>query len=334
MRLSVIISNRNDTSMLAVTVRSAIEQLKPLGLDGEVIVVDNSDSPIQEVLTSYLPKGYIDEGLLRLYYQYFPCLFTARETAIKEAKGEYIVCVDSHMLLGHNMLYDLVEFMDRHNHGKELGFAHAPISWMHQHERSARHDRDMTLNELGNWGAAYKHEQKMTWKGMPWICRKDFFFNVLNGYGALAKHKVSWGGGDMHIGIKPWLLGYPNWAVPCAPGIHCGPFPKPEKGKADPKAKYRLYSKSGSTHEYIGFLISFYVLGGEPMMERNKEKIERQFNIRCSTFWDRAKQMGQEEKDWLDSKKIITFEELLAKRPWDEYLYNSKSLGGSVKGAR
>ncbi len=322
--------------MLAVTVRSCIEELKPIEGESEVVICDNSDPELQETLLTYLPNGYFKDRKIRLHYQKFPCLFTARETAIKHALGEYIVCVDSHMVIGRDMILDLVEFMDRKGHGKEIGFAHAPISWMHQHERMARHDRDMTQNELGNWGTAYAYEQMMTWKGMPWICRKDFWHDVLGGYGALAEHKVSWGGGDMHIGIKPWLLGYPNWAVPTSPAIHCGPFPKPKKGKADPKAKYRLYHTSGETPHCLGFLISCYVLGGEEMMNRNKAKIAQRFGrqLNIDANWERAKKLGEKEKKWLDSVKVRTFEELLVRRPWDEYTSNSRRLLGSVAGAR
>jgi hypothetical protein len=200
----------------------------------------------------------------------------------------------------------------------------------------ARHDRDMTQNELGNWGTAYAYEQMITWKGMPWICRKDFFEQTLNGYGALAEHKVSWGGGDMHIGIKPWLLGYPNWAVPTSPAIHLGPFPKPMNSKASPLAKYRLYKISGETPLCIGFLISCYVLGGEEMMERNKVKINNRFGnyLNVKDNWERAKELGQKEKNWLDEVKVRTFEELLKTRPWDTYTSNSRGLLGSVAGAR
>ena len=322
--------------MLAVTARSCIEELKPVEGESEIVICDNSEPKFQDILTSYLPKGYLDDGTIKLIYQNYPCLFTARETAIDHAQGEYIICVDSHMLIGRDMIKDLVEFMDRKDHGRQLGFAHAPISWMHQHERMARHDRDMTKNELGNWGAAFAYETKMTWKGMPWICRKDFYQDVLKGYYSLADHKLSWGGGDMHIGIKPWLLGYPNWAVPTSPGIHCGPFPKPEGKKADPKAKYRLYDRSGTTPLGIGFLVSCYVLGGEPMMHRNKEKIRQRFGraINPDNHLAQAMEMGQKEKDWLDSVKVTSFEQLLIDRPWDEYTSNSRRLLGSVAGAR
>jgi glycosyltransferase involved in cell wall biosynthesis len=325
LKLSVIISNRNDTKMLSITVRSCIEALKPLGLNNcEIIIVDNSDEEIYKSLPGYLPTGYIRDGLLKIYRQNFPCLFTARETAAEYAISPYISCIDSHMLIGHNMFLDLYEFMDFHSDNPKIAFAHAPINWAHHHESRSRHDRDMTEHELGPWGRAYKTERKITWKGMPWICRKDFFLNTLNGYGALSQHKISWGGGDMHIGIKPWLLGYENWAVPTSPGIHIGPFPADNITKDVVKIdknpdRYRLYSTSGNGPHTFGFLVSCYVLGGMPMIERNRAKITEKFGrfINVEKWIPKAIKYGQEEKDWLDSVKVMSFEELLAKEPWN-----------------
>lgn len=330
-KVSIIISNRNDIAMLTVTVRSCIEELRPLGKGGgEIIIVDNSDKDAYRSLGSALPMGYAREKILRIYRQEFPCLFSARELAVEKAIGDYIICLDSHMLVGRNMIKKLVSFMDRQNGNNVVGFAHAPISWAHHHESHARHDRDVSVSELGPWGGVHKVEKKMTWKGMPWICRREWFLDQgegLGGYGALAKHRVSWGGGDMHIGVKSWLLGFQNWAVPCNPGIHIGPFPK--KGDKSGKTasmtddvndyeKYRRYSVSGNFPHTFGFLVSCYVLGGEPMMARNKEILRNRFGcyIDSDKWWTKAIEIGEEEKRWLDSRKVMTFEEFLEKKPW------------------
>lgn len=348
-KVSVIISNRNDVSMLVVTIRSCIEEFRPLGKDaGEIIIVDNSDSAIYEKLGSALPTGYCKDGTLKIFRQDFPCLFTARELAAEKSSGEYLFCIDSHMLIGNNTIYDLANFMDRHSNDSTVGFAHAPISWAHQHERNARHDRDMSVSELGNWGAAYKYEQTITWKGMPWMCRREWFLdreNGLNAYGALAEHKISWGGGDMHIGIKPWLLGYKNWAVPTNPCIHIGPFPKIDLNDKNPNVvsiikdlesrdRYRVYTKSGNYPHAFGFLVSCYVLGGEPMMERNKGAIKGRFGrfINVEEWWDKAIELGQNEHEWLNKHKIMTFEQMLKRRPWDECPRNSRV--GAAAGSR
>ena len=329
--LSVIISNRNDTAMLSVTVNSCIEELRPLGLDRcEIVICDNSDEEIYKSLNNCLPIGYVKDGLLKIIRQDFPCLFTAREAAIKASSGTYICCVDSHMLIGRDMFKNLVQFMEDRNGDEKLAFAHAPINWAHHHSRSSVHDRDMSENELGDWNKSYSTPRTITWKGIPWICRRDFFLNNedgLNGYGALSQHKISWGGGDMHIGIKPWLLGLKNWAVPCNAAIHIGPFPKinlKDKNGVDASGgfngyKYRLYSLSGNYPHTFGFLVSCYVLGGEEMMNRNKAAITNRFGkyINVPKWWNKAIDLGQDEKAWLDKRKVMTFEQLLETQPWN-----------------
>jgi len=325
MILSIIISNRNDTVMLSVTIRSCIEALRPLGLSNcEIVIADNSDPIPHSQLPSVIPSKYIREGLIKFHFQPFPCLFSARELAISNAKGKYIICVDSHMLIGHNMFLDLVNFIESRKEDKTLGFAHAPINWAHQHESAAKHDRDMSKNELGDWNLKYEKERTITWKGMPWICKRSWFLDKekgLNGYGALSQHRISWGGGDMHLGIKSWMLGFKNWAVPCNAGIHIGPFPRIDKGK-DPNAarigKYRLYGTSGHGSQCLGFLISCYILGGESMMRRNKDIITNRFGkfINVKDNWDEAIELGQDEKSWLDKRKVTTFNKLLKEEPW------------------
>jgi len=225
------------------------------------------------------------------------------------------------------MFKKLIQFMESKDDDKTLGFAHAPVNWAHHHQRSAVHDRDMSVNELGDWNRAYSSPRTITWKGMPWICRRDWFLGPLNAYGALSQHKISWGGGDMHIGIKPWLLGFKNWAVPANSAIHIGPFPKINlKGDSKVDAsgeangyKYRLYGKSGEYPHAFGFLVSCYVLGGEKMMLRNKEAIKNRFGryINVDKWWQQAMVLGHDEKKWLDERKLMTFEQLLERQPWN-----------------
>ena len=209
-----------------------------------------------------------------------------------------------------------------------LAFAHAPVNWSHHHQRSAVHDRDMSVNELGNWNRQYKTARTITWKGMPWICKKDFW-TTINGYGALSQHKISWGGGDMHIGIKPWLMGFKNWAVPTNAGIHIGPFPEINRSSdSSPSVdvnnkngyRYRLYGNSGNGPHTVGFLISCYVLGGESMMKRNKDALDKRFGryLDTSKWWEKSKLYGKDEKAWLDTKRIIGFKQLLKEEPWNK----------------
>lgn len=341
-RVSVIISNRNDITMLVVTLRSILEELRPLGPGGgEVVIADNSDKDVRQILKGAIPSGYIKDGVLKVVYQDFPCLFSARELAAQTASGDYLICLDSHMIVGRDAILDLVSFMDRRSDDPTMGFAHAPICWAHHHERTSKHDRDLSRNELGPWGGAYKDERTITWKGIPWICRREWFLDRdkgLNGYGALAKHHVSWGGGDMHIGVKPWLLGFKNWAVPTNACIHIGPFPRLDQDKnpnstiiskaAKDDTRYRLYAVSGEFPHTFGFLVSCYVLGGEPMMKRNLSVLTERFGqyLNAPKWWSKAIEIGKDEKAWLDQRKVISFEQFIATKPWEQGQPNLQTL--------
>jgi hypothetical protein len=326
MDLSVIISNRNDISMLAVTVRSCIEEFQALpSKTCEVVIADNSDPEVYKCVQGAIPSGYIKDKTVKLLHQAFPCLFSTRELAANNATGKYILCLDSHMLVGHNCFKDLVNFMNSVADDESVGFAHAPICWAHQHESSAKHDRDITKGDLGPWNNQYKTITQMTWKGMPWICRREWFLNTENGiggYGALSKHQVSWGGGDMHIGTKSLMLGYKNYAIPTRPCTHIGPFPSVDKSNANilNQNKYRLYSKSGNFPHTFGFLLSCYILGGESMIQRNlpflKGKFSAYLNFDDPQWVAKAKELGEEEKVWLDGRKKYSFEQLVEQKPW------------------
>lgn len=318
MRLSIIISNRNDTSMLAVTLRSCIEELKAVSGGGEVVIVDNSDERIWNLIPSLIPSGFIDDGRVQLIRQDYPCLFTARETGIRRAKGNYIACVDSHMIIGYNMFKDMVDFMNRHRDDERLGFGHAPINWAHQHESKSKHDRDVSECELGNWNKQYDYERKITWKGMPWICRRRWFNDKLGGYGALSKNKLSWGGGDILLGTKTWLLGYENWAIPTNPAIHLGPFPNVDGKEGN---KYRVYSKSGQYPAVTGYLVALYSLGGMDAIKRNTKAIKKNFPwFNIQKYIPVARKLARGERKRLEVEGKMTYQEYLKNKPWEDNL--------------
>jgi len=332
MLCSVIIANRNDFISLCVTVRSALEELKAIDNSGEVIIVDSSDEDIWDGISqgSMVSKKFMNEGLLKVYRQRFHCLFTARETAVKKSKGKYVLCVDSHVLFGHNMIKDLVEFMERRDNPK-IAFAHAPLNWAHHHTSRYCHDRNMDLmaiarKETSAWGRAYKEERRISWKGMPWIIRRSTFLKGINGYGALAQHRLSWPG-DPHLGMKPWLIGYENWAVPCSPGIHLGPFPE----RVKKLHRYRVYTgKTGTYDNVMSSMLSTYILGGEDAVRKYgwillrcmkgdpNGKLKQVYDSAIPRLLPKAKVLAKDEVEWMEERRVMSFEEMLEKKPWDQ----------------
>ena len=218
-KVSVIIANRNDLQMLLVTVLSAVEAMK--GIDGEVVVVDNSDPEYLECVESIL-SGQIKDRMVRLIRQDKPSEAEAMERAAVEAQGEYIFYTDSHSLIGTGTITACLRFFRRHE-GEPIGFVHAPIQWAHNSCRARKMSFRLHRNCLGSWGKMTDKELKITWKGMPHMIRKDVYHEI-GGYGCLAEHRVGWGGLIPYLGIKPWLFGYENWAIPHGVSYHFGGF--------------------------------------------------------------------------------------------------------------
>jgi glycosyltransferase involved in cell wall biosynthesis len=318
MELSIVIPNRNDTVMLGITIRSALEELKAIDNDGEIVIVDNSDEDLWDLLrrvnVSPFSLGYVEEGRIRLIRQTFPSLYTARQTAIEQARGKYVYNMDSHTIVGHNQLLDLVNFMNKTN---LLGFGFAPIGWISQHENWARHD--MRTDEgtiFGNWGRLYFEPTRICWNFGSRICNREWFLNVHGGYDFFAKRRISWGGGEFYIPIKGWLLGYESWAVPTTPQYHIGPFSAEVQHRTG--YHYRLYEHTGSGKLGLGILAALYALAGEYGKEYIKQtpQVYTQYNLNLEEDWEMAKDFAKEAREDIQKRQVISFQDFVNKAEW------------------
>ena len=322
LKLSVLIPNRNDSVMLGITVRSCLEELKAIDNDGEIVIVDNSDEDIWQIIktvnVSPINLGYVEEGKIKLIRQSFPSLYSARQTAIENSTGEYVYNMDSHTIVGHNQFKDLVEFMDSRKK-ENIGFGFAPIGWVSQHELYARHDiRTDEGTVFGNWGRKYDEPTKILWNFGSRICNREWFLNVHGGYDFFAKNKVSWAGGEFYIPLKGWMLGYESWAIPCSPQYHIGPFSNEIQQRCG--YHYRVYSNSGQGKLGIGILAAFYALGGEDGLEELKRspKVYTQYGLNLNGDWEYAKSLAKEAREDIQKRQIMSFKELLEKKPWHQ----------------
>jgi hypothetical protein len=186
------------------------------------------------------------------------------------------------------------------------------VNWLCQWEGAARHD----MKEIfGTWGKLYNHERKISWKGMPWMSRRDWFLDKLNGYGALAENKLAWGGGDMHLGLKTWVLGYENWAVPTRPVIHIGPLPT----AARKFWKYRKYQASGDGLPGMGYLVSLFAMGADKLAydQRFVNFISDRHGIKVGESAEFAKGLAEKERQFIDKNKAMTFNDMWDNPPWE-----------------
>jgi hypothetical protein len=61
------------------------------------------------------------------------------------------------------------------------------------------------------------------------------------------------------------------------------------------------------------------------MMLRNKAAITARFGrfIDLDKWWEKAIELGTDEKTWLDARKVMSFEEFLSSKPWNNPIVNN-----------
>lgn len=322
MKLSIIISNRNDIVMLNVTLNSCLEMMKGCDFESEIVICDNSDPKFYELMPIAYPNGWIKQKLVKVIRQEDPCFTSARHRAAEAATGEYIFCIDSHVLMGLRTLQDSVNFMDRHREDPNLGFGHPPIRWAHQGPAAIKHTLrpSPTGAANGGWDCAYTTERKMYWKFMPWICRRDWYLNTLKGYGTHATEMMSWGGAEQLQQVKSLMLGYENWVIITDPVAHIGPY-TPAVIKTG-QYKYRTYGKNGNFPHGFGVLCAHYVVAGpERGLElalATKEQFMNRHKFDPESRWDEVARVSEPEYQWLKERAKYTYDQLITSKPWNE----------------
>lgn len=310
-KVSIILANRNDLQMLLVTVLSAVEALE--GLNGEVVLVDNSDPDRWEMVDS-LMAGQVKDGTVKVYHKHEPSGAAAMEMAAEKATGKYLFYTDSHTLIGKGTIEHMLDFYSRHK-GEPIGFLHAPIQWAHHSKANRKVSMRLHKNALGSWGAMPDHECKVVFKGMPHMIEKSVY-QAIGGYGCLAKNHVGWGGLIPYLGWKPWLLGYENWGIPKGVAYHFGEYPP----NCRELIKYRVYSAHGRFSSGWSHAVAAYVMGGEEFLKDQFEKaqISKWFNGDFGKALAHAKNIGEEERQWMLKNQKHTIFELLENPPWKE----------------
>ena len=307
--ITVALASRNETHMLLVTVLSAVEAMKAACVDGEVFVVDNSDATewaaVQDILA-----GQVKSKSVRLVHEPKISLAVAIDRAHREARGKYVFYTDAHTLIGANTIESLLSFPHWNDN---VAFVHAPIQWAHRSDTTKRTHFGLHNTKLGDWAAGpVSRMQKIPWKGMPYMIRKDVY-KAIGGMGCCAEHALGWGV-LRYIGMKPWLLGYENWAIPDGVVYHFGEWPQSVRSLI----KYRTYKKSGKQRAGIAYAVAAYVLGGEKFLR------EQYGPARLSRFCggledavSKAKEIGAKERKWILAHQKISLQALLAHPPWE-----------------
>lgn len=298
--------------MLSVTVLSAIEALKADGVNGEVVVVENSDPILHEAAKTCI-AGQIKEKTVRVIRLESPSIAKAIHLAHQEARGEFIFYTDAHTFIAPGTIKAMLDFFRRHE-GEPIGFLNASIQWAHRSSATKRTHMSVEVNPLGAWAGAtcISKEQKVPWKGMPYMIRKSVWDDI-GGYGCCAEHELGWGILS-YIGVKSWIFGYENWAIPDGVVYHFGEWPQ----NVREFVRYRTY-QDGGKHPGLAKAVTLYVFGGEEMLRKYFDCDGIKTHFRClDDAILLAREFGSSERLSISHRFKKTFQQLLSERPWDD----------------
>ena len=305
MKLSIIISERNDPFGCLLTIRSVMESLKSCSFTSEIIIVDNSEDLAKRQTLYDLFDAFTTKNEVKIIEQNFACLFSARDLAVQHSTGEYILILDSHCLVMKNAINKLVTFADRIDN---LGILFGLMCYSSAHELDAFCDRDVekfTGLRLHGYKTTLPYF-KSPLRSMPMVIKRSVWEHI-RGYYPLSTHRLCWGGGDFLISFKPLLFGYSNWSLTTAGVVHLGPF----NDGGFFTASY-IDKASPNNPRFLGMLVAAYVIGGEELLDvRFSQLLNRADEKYLKRVKNRVFDLCAECRRWINKNTKVSYDSIV-----------------------
>src|SRR3990167_1002059 len=321
--LSVILPSRNEFPNVVHTFYSLVHAWEADGFDPrelECIIVDNCSTDDiypqrgTKGTTSYLmPRGAFYNRILRVVRDPIAGNHTARTTGARVARGKYLFFSDAHMAYKPGFFKYMIQTIDESG-----GLFHGCIGWMGAYPP--------TPKGLG-YGYTLKigEEWKGTWNN--YLLDEDKWFNIISlghcsvgvlaeqfwKFGGYQKVHRTYGGGELYLDLKWWMMGSSVAVHPKAIGYHL--------------ASGRGYSYHHD--DYIENIMGcMYALGIDDWRERTYINYLRNGRKEVlDALMKRSEREHQPDREWIEKKRKYTFNDLLVQKPWDKL--NMERLGKS-----
>lgn len=248
------------------------------------------------------PRGIYYNHVLKVLYDPIAGNHSTRNKGAKLARGKYVFFSDAHMSYTTGYFQRMIRAIN-----ETKGVVHGTIGWLGAYPPAQSMGYQYTI-KLGE-------EIKGTWNNYK--LDDDYFYIPLQGhcclgvdrqqfldFGGYPEYHRCYGGGEFYFDMKWWMFGSRVSVDPGAIAYHlCAP---------------RGYSYSHDDYVHNVFLIA-HALGIEDWGERaylnwlrrsRKEDLDR--------LWNEAKREAVLDKEFINKKKVASFNELLVERPWDK----------------
>lgn len=218
-KVSVIISARDEFPNIVHTVHAIVNDLETFLApdDFEIIVVDNG-SRNPDSWRFLAERGMYFHRTVRILHDPIMGNVTARNKGAAIAKGEYIFFSDAHMSYRIGSFRAMVDVLERFG-----GIVHPSVQWMGGYEPSTRsYQYSLKLGEKlwGTWNNMVVHPTEPFYIPVSGHCclgvKREEFMRL----GMYNPWFRCYGGGELYLDLKWWMMGSTVMVVPAAVGYH------------------------------------------------------------------------------------------------------------------
>ena len=304
MKVSVVISARNEFPNIVHTIHSIVNDLETFLRhdDFEIILVDNGS-------TDPLSWRYLMERGM-FYYRTVRVLFdplmgnvTARNKGAAIAKGDYLFFSDAHMSYKVGSFKAMIKAIDERG-----GIVHPLVQWMGGYEPSQpSYQYTIKLGEKiwGTWNNYLPVLGKSFWIPVSGHCCLGMKRQQFVDFGGYNDWFRCYGGGELYLDLKWWMLGAGVSVVPDAVGYHLSAgrgysFVQNDLIHNMMLLAFAMQAPAFAERVYLRYL------GKEGV---NKAVLTKLYNeARAESF--------SEESFW-QTHEHVSFYDMITARPWD-----------------
>lgn len=317
--VSVVISARDEFPQIVLTIHAIVADLETFLKpdEFEIIIVDNG-SKNRDSWRFVAERGMFFHRTVRVLHDPIMGNVTARNKGAKIAQGKYLFFSDAHMSYRIGSFQKMIEAIDETG-----GIVHPSVQWMGGYEPSdPSYQYTIKLGEKiwGTWNRSMVSADKPFYIPVCGHCCLGMLRSQFLDFGGYNDFFRCYGGGELYLDLKWWMLGSTVASVPLAVGYHL--------------SAGRGYSFVQNDLIHNMMLMSL-ALGADAFAERvylrylNKEGVNVDM---LNTMYEDAKRESQHDKNTLIPRAVQSFYDVIINRPWDVANKNKHGVSASLVG--